>query len=103
MLVINKSTVYSQTTCDTLKCFTYTEAKRIISDLNQLPKKDSIISKLEKVILTDSVIIQKHEVSIINLRTSNKVKEDKILKIKRHRKPIFILGVLLGLATQLLF
>lgn len=83
--------------------YTIEQDKRCLECLINKSKKDTIIIKLEKALDIDSVIIQKHELSIINLRTESKEKDSKISKFKRQRKPAFIIGILLGLASQLLF
>lgn len=104
MLQTNKLIVYSQTTStDSLKCFTYSEARKIITDLRQLPVKDSIITRQDSIIKIDSVVIVKHEVKLETQRVELFDKTVKIQKMKKNRKLFFIFGGLLGLATQLLF
>ena len=101
---MSKSTVYSQTISnDSLKCFTYAEAKKIITDLRQLPIKDSIINRLDSIVKIDSVIIHKHEVVISKQRESIQIKDSKINGLKKNRKLFVIFGGLLGLMTQLIF
>ncbi len=104
MLQTNKLIVYSQTTStDSLKCFTYSEARKIITDLRQLPVKDSIITRQDSIIKIDSVVIVKHEKRIETQHKELFKKEVKIEKLKKRRKLLFIFGALLGLSTQLLF
>jgi len=112
MLQMSKSIVYSQpistdssrfAICDTLKCFTYSEARKIITDLRQLPIKDSIINRLDSVILIDGLVIDSHE-KRINQQHKQLFKKDlKIVKLKSNRKLFVIFGILLGLSTQLIF
>ena len=104
MLQTNKSTVYSQTTsADSLKCFTYSEARKIITDLRQLPVKDSIIKRQDSIITIDELVIISHEKRIDSQHVELFKKDSKISKLKKNRKFFIIFGALLGLATQLLF
>lgn len=104
MLLTAKLTVLSQTTStDSLKCFTYSEARKIISDLNKIPNLNSIITRQDSIIKIDSVVIVKHEVKLETQRVELFDKTVKIQKMKKNRKLFFIFGGLLGLATQLLF
>ena len=104
MLLTAKLTVLSQTTStDSLKCFTYSEARKIISDLNKIPNLNSIITRQDSIIKIDSVVIVKHEKRIETQHKELFKKEVKIEKLKKRRKVLFIFGALLGLSTQLLF
>lgn len=104
MLLTTKSTVYSQTILnDSLKCFTYEQARQIITDLRQLPIKDSIIHRLNSVVKIDSAIINNHEIVIEKQGRELIDKRAKILRLKKNRKLFFIFGAILGVSTQLLF
>ena len=89
--------------CDSLKCFTYEQARQIITDLQQLPLKDSIICKLDSIIKIDSTIIKSHEIVIQKQGKELTEKEVKIVKMKNNRKLFVIFGSILGLLTHLLF
>ena len=120
MLLTTKSIVYSQTilndssqignildsriaNCDSLKCFTYEQARQIITDLRQLPIKDSIIYRLNSVVKIDSSIINNHEIVIEKQGRELIDKRIKIFTMKRNRKLFVIFGAILGVSTQLLF
>ena len=103
MLLTNKSILYSQTTSDSLKCFTYSEARKIITDLRQLPIKDSIINRFDSIVKIDSVIIQTHEATIVKHQESIRDKSLQIGKLKTNRKLFVIFGGILGLCTQFIF
>lgn len=104
MLLTTKLIVYSQTTSsDSLKCFTYSEARKIITDLRQLPIKDSIINKLDSLNYKSEIIISSQSKKIISQRIELIDKSVKIEKLKRSKKFLFIFGGLLGLCTQLIF
>ena len=104
MLLITKSTVYSQTILnDSLKCFTYEQARQIITDLRQLPIKDSIIKKLDSIIYVDSCVIEIQAEKIENQTTELIDKRAKISRMKKNRKVLIIFGAILGVSTQLLF
>ncbi len=104
MLLINKSIVHSQViSTDSLKCFTYEQARQIITDLQQLPIKDSIINRLHSVVKIDSAIIQSHEIVIEKQGRELIDKRVKILRMKKNRKLLIIFGAILGVSTQLLF
>ena len=104
MLLTTKLTVVSQAILtDSLKCFTYEEARQIITDLQQLPIKDSIIYRLNSVIKIDSTIIENHEIVIEKQGRELIDKRIKILTMKRNRKLFVIFGAILGVSTQLLF
>ena len=104
MLLTTKSTVYSQTILnDSLKCFTYEQARQIITDLRQLPIKDSIIHRLNSVVKIDSAIINNHEIVIEKQGRELIDKRVKILRMKKNRKVLIIFGAILGVSTQLLF
>jgi hypothetical protein len=104
MLLTTKSTVYSQTILnDSLKCFTYEQARQIITDLRQLPIKDSIIHRLNSVVKIDSAIISSHEIVIEKQGRELIDKRVKILRMKKNRKLLIIFGAILGVSTQLLF
>lgn len=104
MLLTNKLTVHSQPILkDSLKCFTYEEARKIIADLQKIPNLNAIILKQDSIINIDSTIIVKHEVKLEKQRVELTEKDVKIAKIRKNRKLFFIFGGLLGLATQLLF
>ena len=103
MLVMSKSTVFSQTTSDSLKCFTYSEARKILTDLRQLPVKDSIIVKQDSIISINETEIELH-LDRIDLQKSVIDKQgSQIVKLKKRSKFFIIFGGLLGLATQLIF
>ena len=104
MLLTTKLTVHSQAILtDSLKCFTYEEARQIITDLQQLPIKDSIINRLNSVIKIDSNIIVSHEIVIEKQGRELIDKRVKILRMKKNRKLFIIFGAILGVSTQLLF
>ena len=120
MLLTTKLTVHSQVisidssqignildsriaNCDSLKCFTYEQARKIITDLRQLPIKDSIIYRLNSVVKIDSSIINNHEIVIEKQGRELIDKRIKILTMKRNRKLFVIFGAILGVSTQLLF
>ena len=104
MLLITKSTVHSQAiSTDSLKCFTYEQARQIIVDLQQLPIKDSIIYRLNSVVKIDSTIIKSHEIVIEKQGRELIDKRVKILRMKKNRKLFIIFGSILGLLTHLLF
>jgi len=104
MLLTTKSIVYSQTILnDSLKCFTYEQARQIITDLRQLPIKDSIIHRLNSVVKIDSAIILTNE-NLIEKQGKELIdKRSKILRMKKNRKLFIIFGAILGVSTQLLF
>lgn len=103
-LLTTKSTVYSQTILnDSLKCFTYEQARQIITDLRQLPIKDSIIKKLDSIIYVDSCVIEIQAKKVENQTTELIDKRAKILRMKKNRKLFFIFGAILGVSTQVLF
>lgn len=109
LLLSPRLTVHSQTTsrCDTLKCFTYQEARIIISDLQSIPIKDSIIAVHERQItnlssqvelyntqdsIKQSVIVSK-KAEIVQLTTSI----DKCQKRGKVKTIIFTsLGTIVG-------
>ena len=104
MLLTTKLTAVSQAILtDSLKCFTYEEARQIITDLQQLPIKDSIIHRLNSVIKIDSTIIKSHEIVIEKQGRELIDKRVKILRMKKKRKLFIIFGAILGVSTQLLF
>jgi len=104
MLLTTKLTVHSQViSTDSLKCFTYEQARQIITDLQQLPIKDSIIYRLNSVVKIDSAIINNHEIVIEKQGRELIDKRVKILRMKRNRKMFIIFGAILGVSTQLLF
>lgn len=104
MLLTTKLTAVSQAILtDSLKCFTYEEARQIITDLQQLPIKDSIIHRLNSVIKIDSTIIKSHEIVIEKQGRELIDYRVKILRMKRKRKLFIIFGAILGVSTQLLF
>jgi hypothetical protein len=104
MLLTSKLIVVSQViSTDSLKCFTYEQARQIITDLQQLPIKDSIINRLNSVIKIDSTIIKSHEIVIEKQGRELIDKRVKILRMKRNRKLFIIFGAILGVSTQLLF
>jgi hypothetical protein len=97
-------TVHSQViSTDSLKCFTYEEARQIITDLQQLPIKDSIISRLDSIIKIDSTVINSHEIVIQKQGNELIEKDVKIVKMKNSRKLFIIFGAILGVSTQFLF
>ena len=104
MLLTTKLTVVSQAILtDSLKCFTYEEARQIITDLQQLPIKDSIISRLDSIIKIDETIIKSHEIVIQKQGKDLIEKDSRISKMKKNRKLLIIFGSIIGLCTQLLF
>jgi hypothetical protein len=104
MLLTTKLTVVSQViSTDSLKCFTYEQARQIITDLQQLPIKDSIIHRLNSVVKIDSAIINNHEIVIEKQGRELIDKRVKILRMKKNRKLLIIFGAILGVSTQLLF
>jgi hypothetical protein len=104
MLLTTKLTVHSQViSTDSLKCFTYEQARQIITDLQQLPIKDSIIHRLNSVVKIDSTIISSHEIVIEKQGRELIDKRVKILRMKKNRKLLIIFGAILGVSTQLLF
>ena len=104
MLLTTKLTVVSQVILtDSLKCFTYEEARQIITDLQQLPIKDSIICRLDSIIKIDSTIIKSHEIVIQKQGKDLIQKDSRISKMKKNRKLLIIFGSIIGLGTQLLF
>ena len=104
MLLTTKLTVVSQViSTDSLKCFTYEEARQIITDLQQLPIKDSIIHRLNSVVKIDSAIISSHEIVIEKQGRELIDYRVKILRMKKKRKLLIIFGAILGVSTQLLF
>lgn len=109
MLLSPRLTVHSQTTskCDTLKCFTYQQARIIIADLKSIPIKDSIIAVQEKQITNlssqvelyntqDSIkqaVIVRKKAEIIQLTTSI----DKCQKRGKVKTVIFTsAGIIIG-------
>ena len=104
MLVTNKLTPFLQVTSnDSIKCFTYSEARQIIADLRKLPVKDSIINRLDSIIVLNDTIIKKHEFKITEQRENIQLKELRIKKLKGNRKIFVIFGALLGISTQFIF
>ena len=104
MLLTTKLTVVSQViSTDSLKCFTYDQARQIITDLQQLPIKDSIIHRLHSVVKIDSAIIQSNEIVIEKQGRELIDKRVKIMRMKKNRKVLIIFGAILGVSTQLLF
>jgi hypothetical protein len=120
MLLTTKLTVHSQVTSidssqienildsriansDSLKCFTYDQARKIITDLQQLPLKDSIINRLDSIVRISDTIIKRHEFKIDHQRKDIFKKELKIESLKKNRKYLVIFGGIMGLVTQLLF
>ena len=104
MLLGIRLTVVSQViSTDSLKCFTYEQARQIITDLQQLPIKDSIIHRLNSVVKIDSAIILTNE-NLIEKQGKELIdKRSKILRMKKNRKLFIIFGAILGVSTQLLF
>jgi len=97
-------TVVSQViSTDSLKCFTYEQARQIITDLQQLPIKDSIIHRLNSVVKIDSAIISSHGIVIEKQGRELIDYRVKILRMKKKRKLLIIFGAILGVSTQLLF
>ncbi len=104
MLLTTKLTVVSQViSTDSLKCFTYDQARQIITDLQQLPIKDSIIHRLHSVVKIDSAIINNNEIVIEKQGRELIDKRVKIMRMKKNRKVLIIFGAILGVSTQLLF
>lgn len=80
---INPLTVYTQSTSDSLKCFTYKQARKIITDLRKLPIKDSIIARYDSIMHVDSLVIENHEVTLKKQRAELINKGSKINKLKK--------------------
>ena len=107
LLVTTKSTAFSQATSDSIKCFTYSQARKIITDLRQLPIKDSIIKKQDSMMFNyisiDSIRVDRindYSIKVRELTDQN----NKCLKSKsRKSKLFFIFGILLGISTNLIF
>jgi hypothetical protein len=103
MLLTNNSIVYSQTTSDSLKCFTYSEARKIFTDLSRIPHLKGIIVSQDSII-GNHVKLDSIRVDKIDLQTKELFQKDlKIVGLKKNRKVLLIFGGLLGLATQLIF
>ena len=76
MLLTNKLTVYLQTISDdsqfanrdSLKCFTYKESRKIITELRQLPVKDSIINRLDSINSKSEIIILRQSQKVTSQR-----------------------------------
>ena len=94
---MSSSIAYSQTISnDSLKCFTYDQARKIITDLRKLPIKDSIISNQDSIISNmekiDSVRVDRindYAIEVTDLINNNK-------RLLKQRKKVFIIGFLLG-------
>ena len=100
LLLGQKGTVYAQyLTLDSCICYTEKQDVRCLECLINEPKKDNIIKNLKEVVKTDSIIIQKHELTVIKLRTDNKNKESKINKLKGNRIKLFLSGLGFGLLS----
>ena len=101
LIVCSQST--SQSSCDSLKCFTYSEARRILTDLSRIPHLNNIIvsqdSMISNYVKLDSVRVDK-----IDLQATEINKQDRqIIKLKKRSKFFLIFAGLLGLSTQLIF
>jgi len=104
MLHQSKLIAYSQnTSTDSLKCFTYTQARKILTDLRQLPIKDSIIDRLDSINYVDSVVIELQAKKVEEQQLEINEKSLQLVKVKKRSKIFLIFGGLLGLATQLIF
>ena len=104
MLHLNSSILYSQnTSTDSLKCFTYSQARKILTDLRQLPLKDSIILKQDSIISKSEIIIKAQGEKVENQRIELYQNKERVYKLKRNRKFLFIFGAVIGLMTQLIF
>jgi hypothetical protein len=75
----------------------------MIKDLKKVEGQDTIIKNLKVVISNDSVIIEKHRNQIISLKDKNLNLQEERNKFKNRIKPAFLFGLLLGLASQLIF
>ena len=103
MLLTNNSIVYSQTTSDSLKCFTYSEARKIFTDLSRLPHLKGIIVSQDSII-SNHVKLDSIRVDKIEKQTKQLFKKDlKIVGLKKNRKILVIFGAVLGISTQLIF
>ena len=111
ILLLTRSTVYSQNTLDnsqfanrdSIKCFTYSQARKILTDLRQLPIKDSIIIKQCSIIDKSEIIIGSQGKKVKAQRVEIYQNKERIYKLKKNRKLFIIFGTLLGLASQLIF
>ena len=104
MLHLNSSILYSQnTSTDSLKCFTYSQARKILTDLRQLPLKDSIINRQDSIISKSEHIIKAQGEKVENQRNEIFKKDAKIIRQKKDRKLFIIFGAVIGLMTQLIF
>ena len=101
LIVCSQST--SQSSCDSLKCFTYSEARKILTDLSRIPHLQSIIDRQDTIIYNNEVEIELH-ISKIDLQQSIMDLQSKQLVKQKKRSKIFIIFAgLLGLSTQLIF
>jgi len=97
MLVLAKLTVFSQTTSDSLKCFTYSEARKIIRDLRQLPIKDSIIVRQDSLIVNlynlDSVRVDRIEDYKQEVTEITKDKDKAVKRLRTTKRITFTLCI----------
>jgi len=104
MLHLNSSILYSQnTSTDSLKCFTYSQARKILTDLRQLPLKDSIINRQDSIISKSEHIIKAQGEKVKTQRVELYQNKERVQKLKRNRKFFGIIGVVIGLSSQFLF
>lgn len=111
MLVTSRLTVYSQNSLDSLqfanrdslKCFTYSQARKIITDLRKLPIKDSIILKQDSIIVKSDHIIKSQGEKVKSQRVEIYQSKEEVYKLKKNRKVFLIFGAVIGLMTQLIF
>jgi len=107
MLLLSRLTVYSQTTLnDSIKCFTYSEARKIITDLRQLPIKDSIITKQDSIIFNlyalDSVRVDRVNQLTLEVKEVTEHKNKMVKRLHRTRKISFALGIAIIVETFIL-
>lgn len=97
-LGVSVTALGQSSTQDSCICYTESQDIRCLECLINAPKKDAIIIDLKEILKIDSTIIQNHELTVINLRTDNNKKDNKILKLKKNRIFYSIFGAILGFA-----
>lgn len=97
-------TLYSQDTLilnsrianDSIKCFTYSEARKIITDLKKLPKLYQIISvkdsTIQNLISIDSLRVDRIEDYTIEVKELTAQRNKSLKRLKRNRRFTFIIG-----------
>ena len=87
MLLMSSSIVYSQTTLtDSLKCFSYSQAKQIMKDLKRGEICDSISQNQELQIINFKSILSKSNEQINLLQTNNDELNKSLLNANRRLK-----------------